>query len=222
MKTLIHDLQILCIESIKSEKTPTKKLPINLQQIISSLYFINKKSAEYKRYYAAESIQEQLNFPSIIAGGFASFVCEETLFYGDIDIFCLIPIELQSEEKIKIFFKERTVETLDEINIRLKLINRVYPQSNGLLQRVLTFKCSDGTTIDVILKATPHFHRIWCKPIDIGKEICKTFDIDICKCIGLNLPAHKAVFFPLKSNQIFENKTLKKSTTSKVIGNLLS
>lgn len=131
-------------------------------------------------------IMANLHLPSYIAGGFPTYKLGLTDTFGDIDVFCLIPHEI---EMMYPYIKNRLGESIRNSGDVIAGVMGDYGSSGDDMAtfRVYIGSIPGAPTVNLVFMKKP-FDGMINVYKDVGKTvdmILDSFDLDICKSVGI-------------------------------------
>lgn len=192
----IFSLKTICLEKIVKNKKnfSNVNLPFFINQSVSDVYF---KSQYATNISYINVIFDILGKRCIVSGGYASFVCERTSTFKDIDIFTIV----KNEEEIGILVKKLKKNFLqvkvDENYFKFqKKYLKVARVNFGFTKVDIVFKKVEDSEINFYLSN-------W---INFTEKVLETTDLEINKYVGFPLANGSFMFMSFAQEEIFTYK----------------
>lgn len=211
-------LRALAVRAYKKSGRPVPDgfIPPPLKNLVDDFFFFfpNTDQPRCQKIVAlAKKVQNVVGLPCVIGGGFATFMCQNTNTFNDLDMYTVI----EHEDQIN--------DIEDNLNTALQEeiwdVSKFSTYSTQSVPRLIVLKLetsrAEALRIDLVffIESNPQklalLHTNW---IALGERVTQSFDLEITKCLGFPMRDGGFMFtsFSTNENQIFTLSDLRLTT----------
>lgn len=201
--TQIFNLKCLALHIVKKNRRilNTQNLPSFFQKSFNDIHFFSEEKVRNARtlrhFDMVIQLQKLLEIPSVVTGGFASYMCNVTDHFRNVDIFAITSLESNEMQKIESTLRKN-------FPFSMVLCENFY--FNKIFYPRITcspYEPYEYYTIHFCLVPPEEISFFRQNKIAFAQRIVKDFDLEICKYVGFPWKTNDMMFFSFAEEEFF-------------------